>query len=91
VEEAKIDPKDNEKGKISMNGRLPSPTRNRVPWTKNKVNLPNNPPPCFPTPVPYNVIEYLAKVITHMTLLDALRTLAHFENLSCVLQATPTP
>jgi hypothetical protein len=91
VEEAKSDPKDNEKGKLPVSGRLPSPTRNRVPWTPNKVNLPNKPPPCFPTLIPYNVVEYLAKVPTHMKLLDALRTPAQFENLSCVLQAPLTP
>jgi hypothetical protein len=91
VEEAKRYPKDNEKGKILVNGILPSPTRNRVPWTPNKVKFPNNPPPCFPTPIPYNVIEYISKVPTHMTLLDALRTPTQFENLSCVLKAPPTP
>jgi hypothetical protein len=31
VEETKSDPKDIEKGKLPANGRLPSPTRNRVP------------------------------------------------------------
>jgi len=86
VEGTIIDPKDNEKVKLPTNGRLPSPPRNRVPWTPNKVNLPNNPPPCFPTPVPYNVLEDLANVPAHMTLLYALRTHAQFENLSHVLQ-----
>jgi hypothetical protein len=52
VEETKSDPKDIENGKLPVNGRLPSPTRNRVPWTPNKVNLPNNPLPCFLTPMP---------------------------------------
>jgi hypothetical protein len=91
VEGTKIDPKDNEKGKLPMNGRLPSPPRNRVLWTPNKVNFPNNPPPCFPIPGPYNVVEDLAKVPVHMTLLDDLRTPTQFENILCVLQAPPTP
>jgi ribonuclease HI len=41
--------------------------------------------------MPYNVVEDLAKVPAHMTLLDALRTPAQFENLSRVLQAPLTP
>ena len=91
VEGTKIDPKDNEKRKVLMNGRLPSPPRNRVSWTPNKVNFPNNPPPWFPTSIRYNVVEDLVKVPTHTTLLDGLRTHAQFENLSRVLQAPPTP
>jgi hypothetical protein len=91
VEGNKINPKDNEKGRLPVNGRLPSPTRNRVSWNPNKVNFPSNPSPGFPIPGPYNVIEDLAKVPVHMTLLDALRTPAQFEDLSRVLQAPPTP
>jgi hypothetical protein len=86
---AKTDPKDNGKNKAIMSGRSPSPLKNRAPWAPNKV-LPNDPPPHFPILGPYNVVEYLVKVPTHMTLLDALRTPTQFENLSCVLQAPPT-
>jgi hypothetical protein len=41
--------------------------------------------------MPYNILEDLVKVPTHMTLLDALRTPSQFENLSHVLQAPFTP
>jgi hypothetical protein len=81
VEGTKIDPKANEKGKLPENGRLLSPSRNRVSWTPNKVNVPSNPPHCFPIPRPYNVVEDLVKFPAHMTLLDALKTPAQFENL----------
>jgi hypothetical protein len=91
VEGTKIDPKEKEKRKFHVNGRLPSPPRNMVSWTLNKVNLRNNPPPCFPILATYKVIGYLAKVPTHMMLLDSLRKFAQFENLSRVLQAPPTP
>jgi hypothetical protein len=60
VEGAKTDPKDNGKNKAIMSGRSPSPPKNKVPWTPNKV-VPNDPPPCFPTLGSYNVVEYLAK------------------------------
>ena len=91
MEGTEIDPKDNEKSKVLMNGRLPSPPRNRVRWTRNKVNFSTNPPPYFPIPGPYNFFQDISKVLAHMTFLDALITLAQFENLSCVLQAPPTP
>jgi hypothetical protein len=74
-----------------MNGRLPSPLRNWVLWTPNKEHLCNNPLPYFPIPIHYNVVEYLAKVPTHMTLLYALKTPNQFENLSHVLQEPPNP
>jgi hypothetical protein len=57
----------------------------------NKVNFPNNPPPCFQILGPYNVIEDIEKVSTHMKLLYSFRTSPQFENLSHVLQAPPTP
>jgi hypothetical protein len=89
VEGAKTNPKENGKNKSIIIGRSPSPPRNQVPWTPNKV-VPNDPPPCFPTLGSYNVVEDIAKFPTHMTLLDALRTLVQFENLSRVLQTLST-
>jgi len=89
VEGDKTDPKDNGKNKSIIIGRSPSPLRNQVPWTPNKV-VPNDPPPCFSTLGSYNIVEDIAKFPTHMTLLDALRTLVQFENLSHVLQTLST-
>jgi len=89
VEGTKTDPNDNGKNKAIMNGISPSPSKNRVPCAPKKV-LPNDLPPHFQIPGPHNVVEYLAKVPTHMKLLNALRTLSQFEKLSCVLQAPPT-
>jgi len=89
VERDKIDPKDNGKNKAIMSEKSPYPLNKISPWDPNKV-LPNDPSPHFPILGPYNVIEYLTKVLTHIALVYSLRTPTKIENLSCVLQDPPS-
>jgi len=90
VEGAKTNPKDNGKNKAIMSGRSPFPPNKKSLLDPNKFKFPNDPPSHFPILRPYNVVEYLEKFPTHMTLLDDFITPSQFRNVSHVLQAPLT-